>query len=98
MSRVCKERELTHVGKGVERLLNAYQEGLCRSSSCVSACLCCVSANRHSVLSCRRSLIRPMIVPYSCVWQKPSQHFLPACAALHRRLASSKVGRTCDCW
>jgi hypothetical protein len=35
----------------------------CRSSSCASACLCCVSANRRSVLSCRRSPTRPTIEP-----------------------------------
>src|SRR5436853_1147307 len=44
----------------------------CRSSSCVNACLCCVSANTHSVLSCRQSLTRPRIAPHSCAWQKPS--------------------------
>src|SRR5438309_3848040 len=70
----------------------------CRSNNCVSACLCCANANRHSVLSCRRSLIRPMIVPHSCAWQKPSRHFLPACAALQRRLASLNVRKSCACW
>src|SRR5947208_2086845 len=70
----------------------------CRSNNCVSACLCCASANRHSVLSCRRSLIRPMIVPHSCAWQKPSRHFLPACAPLQRRLASLNVRKSCACW
>src|SRR5262252_3456129 len=70
----------------------------CRSNSCVSACLCCVSASRRSVPSCRRSRIRRMIVPHSCAWQKPSSHFLPACAALQRRLASLNVKKSCDCW
>src|SRR3982750_62956 len=70
----------------------------CRSNNCVSACLDCVSANRHSVLSCKRSLIRPMIVPDSCAWQKPSRHFLSACAALQRRLASLNVRKSCACW
>src|SRR5215471_11466933 len=70
----------------------------CRSNSCVSACLCCVSASRHSVPSCRRSRIRRMTVPHSCAWQKPSSHFLPACAALQRRLASLNVRKSCDCW
>src|SRR5438445_2625526 len=70
----------------------------CRSNNCVSACLCCASANRHSVLSCRRSLIRPMIVPHSCAWQKPSRPFLPACAALQKRLASLNVRKSCACW
>src|SRR3982750_3684215 len=70
----------------------------CRSNSCVSACLDCVSANRHSVLNCRRSLIRPMIVPHSCAWQKPSRHFLSACAALQRRLALLNVRKSYDCW
>src|SRR5215470_12296104 len=70
----------------------------CRSNSCVSACLCCVSASRHSAPSCKRSRIRRMIVPHSCAWQKPSSHFLPACAALQRRLASLNVRKSCDCW
>src|SRR5436305_1429345 len=70
----------------------------CRSNNCVSACLCYASANRHSVLSCRRSLIRPLIVPHSCAWQKPSRHCLPACAALQRRLASLNVRKSCACW
>src|SRR5215831_6654715 len=70
----------------------------CRSNSCVSACLCCVSASRHSVPSCRRSRIRRMTVPHSCAWQKPSSHFLPACAALQRRLASLNVRKSRDCW
>src|SRR6516225_5618853 len=70
----------------------------CRSNSCVSACPCGVSASRHSAPSCRRSRIRRMIVPHSCAWQKPSSHFLPACAALQRRLASLNVRKSCDCW
>jgi hypothetical protein len=68
----------------MERLLNAYQEGPCRSNSSVSVCLCCASAKRHSLLSCRRSLIRARIVPRSCAWQKLSRHFSPACAVLQR--------------
>src|SRR5947209_10747294 len=39
-----------------------------------------------------------MIVPHSCAWQKPSRHFLPACAALQRRLASLNVRKSCACW
>src|SRR5215471_7551828 len=39
-----------------------------------------------------------MTVPHSYAWQKPSSHFLPACAALQRRLASLNVRKSCDCW
>ena len=53
----------------------------CPSNSCGSACLCCVSANRHSMLSRERSQTRPRIVLHSCAWQKPSRHFLAACIA-----------------
>src|SRR5260370_9918808 len=70
----------------------------CRSSSCVSACLCCVSANRHSVPSCRRSPTRPTIGLHSCAWQKPSQHSLLACAALPNPLVSSNARESCDSW
>src|SRR6266446_1708561 len=70
----------------------------CRSSSCVSACLCCVSANRHSVPSCRRWPTRPTIGLHSCAWQKPSQHSLLACAALPKPLVSSNARESCDSW
>src|SRR5436853_3527133 len=70
----------------------------CRSSSCVNACLCCVSANRHSVLSCRQSLTRPRIAPHSCAWQKPSPPSWLACAALLKRLVSWNVRESCGCW
>src|SRR5438445_3424240 len=70
----------------------------CRSSSCVSACLCCVSANRHSVPSCRRWPTRPTIGLHSCAWQKPSQHSLLACAALLKPLVSSNARESCDSW
>src|SRR6266851_8235032 len=70
----------------------------CRSSICVSACLCCVSANRHSVWSCRRSPTRPTIALHFCAWQKPSQHSLLACAALLKRLVSSNARESCDSW
>jgi len=70
----------------------------CRSSSCVNACLCCVSANRHSVLSCKQSLTRPTIAPHSCAWQKPSPPSWLACAALRKRLVSWNVRESCGCW
>jgi hypothetical protein len=44
-----------------------------------------VSANRHSVLSYRRSPTRPTTALHSCAWLEFSQHFLPACAALRKR-------------
>src|SRR4051812_27596799 len=70
----------------------------CRSNSCGSACLCCVSANRHSMLSRKRSQTRPRIVLHSCAWQKPSRHFLAAYVSLQRRLALSSVRRSCAYW
>src|SRR6266496_3408133 len=70
----------------------------CRSSSCVSECQCCVSANRHSVLSCRRSRTRSTIALHFCAWQKLSQHSLLACAALLKRLVSSNARESCDSW
>src|SRR5215472_4834101 len=70
----------------------------CRLSSCVNVCLHCVIANRHSVRSCRRSLTRPMISPYSCAWRKLSQHSLLACAARRKRLVSLNARKSCDCW
>src|SRR5262252_9558281 len=60
-----------------------------RLSSCVNVCLHCVIANKHSVLSCRRSLTRPMTVPYSCAWLKLSPHSLLACAVQRKRLVLS---------
>src|SRR5437870_6815946 len=70
----------------------------CRLSSCVNVCRHGVIANKHSVLSCRRSLTRPMIVPYSCAWRKLSQHSLLACAAPRKRLVSLNARKSCDCW
>src|SRR5206468_7863467 len=78
--------------------LTPIRKNCCRSSSCVSACLCCASANRHSVLSCRRLPTRPTIALHSCAWQKPSQHSLLACAALPKRLVSSNARESCDSW
>src|SRR3954464_10493351 len=75
------QRELTHIGKGGSNDFSMHtRKDSCRSNNCVSGCLCCASANRHSVLSYRLWLIRSMIVPHSCAWQKPSRHFLPVCA------------------
>lgn len=70
----------------------------CPSSSCASACLCCVSANRHSVLSCRRSPTRPTIGLHSCAWQRPSQHSLAAYAVLLKRLVSLSASESYGSW
>src|SRR5215470_12610341 len=69
-----------------------------RLSSCVNVCQHCVIANKHSVLSCRRSLTRAMIVPYSCAWRKLSPHSWLACAAPRKRLVSLNGRKSCDCW
>src|SRR5215813_9288063 len=74
------------------------RKDFCLLSSCVNVCLCCVSANRHSVLSCRRSPTRPTIALHSCAWQKPSQHSLLACAVLLKRSVSSNARKSCDSW
>src|ERR1700745_3936200 len=70
----------------------------CRLSSCVNVCLHCVIANRHSVLSCRRSLTAAMIAPHSCAWQRLSQHSLLACAVRQKRLVSLNARKSCDSW
>src|SRR6266567_1721422 len=86
------------LAKVLNDFLTPIRKNCCRSSSCVSACLCCASANRHSVLSCRRLPTRPTIALHSCAWQKPSQHSLLACAALPKRLVSSNARESCDSW
>src|SRR5207244_2914877 len=86
------------LAKVLNDFLTPIRKNCCRSSSCGSACRCCASANRHSVLSCRRSPTRPTIALHSCAWQKPSQHSLLACAALPKRLVSSNARESCDSW
>ena len=61
------QMELSHVGKVSNDCSPRIRKSYCRLSSYGNACRCCVSANRHSVLSCRRLLTRPMIAPHSCV-------------------------------
>ena len=94
------QRELTHVGKGIERLLTAYQEGLPLSLEQLRERMPCTasSPNRHSVLSCRRSLTAPMIAPHSCAWQRLSQHSLLACAVRRKRLVSLNARKSYDSW
>src|SRR5580700_2749336 len=70
----------------------------CRLSSCVNVCLHCVIANRHSVLSYRRSLTAPMIAPHSCAWQRLSQHSSLACAVRRKRLVSFNARKSCNSW
>src|SRR5216684_176887 len=70
----------------------------CRSSSYASACLGCVSANKHSVLSSRRSLTRPTIGPPSCDWRRLSQRSSPACAVRRRRLMSRSASESYGSW
>src|SRR5437660_1667538 len=86
------------LAKVLNDFLTPIRKNCCRSSSCVSACLCCASANRHSVLSCRRLPTRPTIALHSCAWQRPSQDSLLACAALPKRLVSSNARESCDSW
>src|SRR5947207_1039293 len=86
------------LAKVLNDFLTPIRKNCCRSSSCGSACRCCASANRHSVLSCRRSPTRPTLALHSCAWQKPSQHSLLACAALPKRLVSSNARESCESW
>src|SRR4051812_10086838 len=92
------QRELTHIGKGVERLLNAYQEGLLSIEQLCERMP--VLRQRQQALSAELQAIadqtndRAGFLP----WQKPSRHFLSACAALQRRLASLNVRKSCACW
>jgi hypothetical protein len=66
-------RELTRVGKSMERLLPPIRKNSCRWSSCVSECHRCANANKRCAPSCQRSLIKPAIPPPSCAWQRPSR-------------------------
>src|SRR5205809_1684300 len=70
----------------------------CRSSSCGSACLCCVSANRHSVLSSRGSPTRPTTGLHSCAWQRASQHSWLACVVPLKRLVSLSASESYGSW
>jgi hypothetical protein len=93
------QRELTHVGKGIERDFSPpIRKDSCRLSSCANVCLHCVIANRHSVLSCRRSLTAPMIAPHSYASQRLSQHSLLAGAERRKRLVSLNGRKSCDSW
>src|ERR1700745_3092723 len=84
--------------KGSNDFSTLIRRGCCRSNSCVSECLCCISAKKHFVLSCSPSLTRPTIALHSCAWQKPSPHSLLACAAPLKRLVSSNARESCDSW
>src|ERR1700745_3052680 len=92
------QRELTHVGKGIERLLNAYQEGLLSIEQLRERMPCCGSASSPSVLSCRRSLTRATISLHSCAWPRPLQHSSPACAAPRKRLVSLSASASYGSW
>src|SRR3984893_67571 len=86
------------LAKGSNDFLTPIRKDYCRSISCVSECLSCISAKKHSVLSCSRSLTRPTIALDSCAWQKPSPHSLLACAVPPKRLVSSNARESCDSW
>ena len=54
------------LAKGSNDFSTPIGKNCCRSISCVSECLSCISAKKHSVLSCSRSLTRPTIALDSC--------------------------------
>ena len=92
------QRELTHVGKAIERLLSAYQEELLSLEQLRERMPMLRQREQRLRASCRRSPTSPMIAPHSCVWQKPSPHSLLACAALLKRSVSWNARKSCDCW
>src|SRR5215831_15835983 len=97
------QRELTHVGKGIERLLTAYQEGLLSLEQLRDR----MPALRHrqqtlsaelQAITDQRLPTRLMIASHSCAWQRLSQHSLLACAARRKRLVSLNARKSCDSW
>src|SRR5215472_18126408 len=86
------------LAKVTNDFLPRIRKDSCRLSSCANVCLHCVTANRHSVLSCRRSPTGPMIAPHSYAWQRLSPHSLLACAARPKRLVSLNARKLCDSW
>ena len=64
------------LAKGSNDFLTPIGKDCCRSISCVGECLSCISAKKHYVLSCSRSLTRPRIALDSCAWQKTLTAFL----------------------
>src|SRR5215831_18437606 len=92
------QRELSHVSKGIERLLTAYQEGLLSLEQLRER----MPALRHRQQTLRAELQaitdQTMIAPHSCAWQRLSQHSLLACAARRKRLVSLNARKSCDSW
>ena len=93
------QRELTHVGKGVERLLNAYQEGLLSIEQLRER----MPGLRQRQQALRAELqaispIRPTIGLHSCVSQRLSQHSLLACAVPLKPLASLSASGSYGSW
>src|SRR6266496_3994031 len=86
------------LAKASNDLSTPTRKDSCRSNSCGSACLRCVSANRHSVLSCRRSPTRPTTGLHSCAWPRPSLHSSLACAVPPKRLVSLSASESYGFW
>src|ERR1700730_13181700 len=86
------------LAKGSNDFLTPIGKDCCRSISCVGECLSCISAKKHYVLSCSRSLTRPRIALDSCAWQKPFP--IPSSLAQRRRqrLVSSNARESCNSW
>jgi len=77
------QRELAHVGKGIERLLSAYQEALMSIEELRERMPALRQREQgHSVLSCRQLLTRPTNGQSSCAWQRPLRRSVPDCTAL----------------
>ena len=90
------QRELIQVGKGIERLLTAYQKGSCRSKL----------RGRMPALRQREQTLRAelqaitdqsTIAPRSCAWPRPSRHSSGACAAKPKRWTSRTPADRASC-
>src|SRR5882724_3640234 len=86
------------LAKASNELSAPTRKDSCRSNSCGSACLRCVSANRHSALSCRRSPTRPTTGLHSYAWPRPSLHSSLAFAVPPKRLVSLSASESYGSW
>jgi site-specific DNA recombinase len=68
------QRELIHVDKGIERLLNAYQEGLLSIEQLRERMPGLRQREQMLRTEYGRSLTKSTIGLHSCVWPRPSRH------------------------
>jgi site-specific DNA recombinase len=89
------QRELAQVGKGIERLLRAYQEALVSTEQLRERMPALRQREQTLVLSYRQSLDRPMIERPSCASRKPSRRSSPACVERLIRSVSMNASGSC---